>query len=43
MLQVVPVLVPRPTEMEEPTVSAFMRTDEWQYYCIDAEVLSTVF
>ena len=43
MLQVVPVLVPRATEMEEPTVSTFMRTDEWRYYCMDAEVLFTVF
>jgi len=43
MLQVVPVLVPRATEMEEPTVSAFMTTDEWRYYCMDAEVLLTVF
>jgi len=43
MLQVVPVLVPRATEMEEPTVSAFMTTDEWRYYCMDVEVLLTVF
>jgi len=43
MLQVVPMLVPRATEMEEPTVSAFMRTDDWRYYCMDAEVLFTFF
>jgi len=43
MLQVVPMLVPRATEIEEPMVSAFMRTNEWRYYCMDAEVLSTLF
>jgi len=43
MLQVVPILVPRATEIEEPMVSAFMRMDEWRYYCIDAEVWSTMF
>jgi len=43
MLQIVPVLVPRVTEIEEPMVSAFMRMNEWRYYCMDAEVLSTVF
>ena len=43
MLQVVPVLVPRATEMEEATVAAFMRTDEWRYYCMDAEVVSYLF
>jgi len=35
--------VPRATEMEEPIVSAFMRMDDWRYYCMDAEVLSTLF
>ena len=43
ILQVVPMLVPRATEKEEPTMSAFMRTDDWRYYCMDVEVLSTLF
>ena len=37
------MLVPRATEMEEPMVFAFIRTDDWRYYCMDAEVLSTLF
>ena len=42
MLQVLPVLVPRAIEIEEPMASAFMRTNEWRYYCMDAEVPCTV-
>jgi len=42
MLQVVPVLVLRATKMEELVVSAFIRTNDWRYYCIDAEVVHFV-
>ena len=37
------MMVPRPMEIEEPMVSAFMTTDEWRYYCMDAEVWCNVF
>jgi len=43
MLQVVLVLMLYATEIKEPMVSAFMRMDEWRYYCMDAKVLSTLF
>ena len=42
-MQAVLVLVLHATEIKEQMVSAFMRTDEWRYYCIDVEVLSTLF
>ena len=42
-MQVIGVLIPCEAEKKELTVSAFLRTDEWQYYCIDAEVMYTLF
>ena len=41
-MQVIGVLIPCEAEKKELTVSAFLRTDEWQYYCIDAEVVDNV-
>ena len=43
MLQVIGVLILRVAEKQESTVLAFLRTDEWQYYRIDAEVIYTLF
>jgi len=43
MLQVLPLLVPRATEIEEPMVFAFMRTDKRRYYCMDAKVSCIMF
>jgi len=37
------VLILRAAEKQEPTVSAFLRTDEWRHYCIDAEIMYTLF
>ncbi|KAJ8423886.1 hypothetical protein Cgig2_002936 [Carnegiea gigantea] len=38
-LEVIPVLLPRNEEKVEPIVAAFLGTDYWRYYVIEADVI----